>query len=455
MQKTEELKIAFIGGGSRGWARQMITDLALRRGLGGRLSLYDTDYGAARRNAEWGRQVFDHRDARSKLDVGAHRKVGPALKGADFVMIAIQPGPITMMASDIDIPARYGVLQTVGDTAGPGGVVRALRTVPVYTDYAHAVMEHCPAAWVMNFTNPMALCVAALYAAEPDIKAFGYCHEMMHTQRMLAGLVERYLGVPRPDRREIGLDVAGVNHFTLASGARWRGEDLFPMLRRHLAEPGFFRDRTEEARRRKAEGRWFESDGLIASDLLRRFGVLGASGDRHLAEFLPWYLSSEEELHRWGVVMTPSSYRLRSRPDERTGERAEVPKKLEHSGQECVEQMLALRGGGDLAATTNIPNHGQVAAWPEGAVIESAVVFRRDEIAAPVTPPFSTAVNGWQMRIIEQHRLTLRAARERDRDLALQAVLHDPLVQIGTDRAAAMLDEMLRATKAMLPGWKR
>jgi alpha-galactosidase len=226
------------------------------------------------------------------------------------------------------------------------------------------------------------------------------------------------------------------------------------MIRKRISAPGFFADRTGVAIENKANGRWFGHGGLIAHDFFRRFGVLGASGDRHLAEFVPWYLHSEAELHRWGVVMTPSSYRLQSQPDERSGERIEVPAELERTDQEYIEQMLALLGLGDLKTTTNIPNRGQLPDWPMGAVIESNVEFRRDAVVPDVLPPFDTAVTGLQRRIVEQHRMTLRAGLECDRDLALHAVLHDPLVQIGTDTADRMLGEMLRATKPMLPGWR-
>jgi len=453
-QEMTEVKIAYIGGGSRQWARTVVQDLALCPGLGGHLALYDIDYPAARRNCEWARAVFGHPQARARFSVSVHRKLAPALRGAQFVFISILPGPMTMMASDIDIPARYGILQPVGDTTGPGGVVRALRSVPIYMEFARAVMESCPEAWVVSFSNPMALCVAALYRAAPQIKAYGYCHEVMFTRRLLARLVEQYLGVEAADWREVELEVAGVNHFTLARSASWRGHDLFPMLERHISAPGFFADRTADALRRKAEGRWFQSDELVKFDFFRRFGVLGAAGDRHLVEFVPWYLRSEAELHRWGVVLTPSSYRLRSRPERPESGPIEVPAALRRSGQEVLDQVCALVGLGDLEATANVPNRGQLPDWPTGAVIESNVLFKQGQIVPMTLRAFPAAVTALQRRTMQEQRLVLEAAVRRDFDLALQALLLDPLVTISTDRAQRMLREMLLATRAMLPGWK-
>ncbi|MFO7958701.1 MAG: alpha-galactosidase [Candidatus Brocadiia bacterium] len=448
-----DVKVTFIGGGSRGWVPGMMRDMALCPEVKGHISLYDINYGASRENVKRGEGIFAHPDAVTDFTVSAHRKMGPALDGADFVIMAIQPGPITMMASDIDIPKEYGILQTVGDTAGPAGLVRSLRTVPIYTDYAHAVMEHCPDAWVMNCTNPMATCVAALYAAEPDIKAFGYCHEVFHTQRHLADLVQEHFGVESVPRQDIRVEVTGVNHFTLAMSAWWNGHDLWPLLEKRIEEEGFFDDRTEAALERVEEERWFEYDRLIAYDFLRRFRVLGAAGDRHLVAFVPWYLNSEEELHRWGVVTTPARYRLETAAGRREDKQLEPPEELEPSGGENLEQMLALLGLGDLDTSTNIPNEGQVPGLPKGAVIESNVRFRQDKldpIVEPKLPPMALAL---QRRIVEIHQTTLRAALERDRDLAFRALLHDPLVHIGPDDAWRMFNEMLEATADLLPGW--
>jgi alpha-galactosidase len=116
--------------------------------------------------------------------------------------------------------------------------------------------------------------------------------------------------------------------------------------------------------------------------------------------------------------------------------------------------MLGLLGLGECRTTTNIPNRGQVPDWPMGAVIESNATFERDRVTPATLPPFSPAVTSLQRRIIDQHLLTLQAGRARDVDLALQAILLDPLVMIRTDEARQMLREMLQATKALLPGWR-
>jgi alpha-galactosidase len=453
-RRREQIKIAYIGGGSRQWAHMLFRDLALCPALTGELALYDIDRPAALANVKIAGAIFGHPDAAvTRFRVTAARTAHQALQGADFVVMSIEPGPITMRYADLEIPARFGIVQPVGDTTGPGGLLRALRTIPTYVDYARQIMACCPNAWVINYTNPMTLCTAALYAAAPDIKAFGCCHEVFGIQHLLAGRVASWFGVPHPPREAIALDISGVNHFTFATEARWEGRDLFPRLRREVADAHIYRDRSADARRRQRRGEWFASDHLIARDLFARFGALGAAGDRHLAEFVPWYLQSEKALHRWGVVLTPYSYRVQYA--RRVRRKAFVlPEKLRSSGEEGVAQMLALLGIEPLDTNVNQPNRGQNPDLPLGAVTESYAQFRRDSVKPIVARPLPPVLASHMRHIIDNQQAILRAAQTRDKDLAFQALLNDPLVCLPTDRAWDMFKQMLRHARAMLPGWR-
>ena len=452
---AEQIKIAYIGGGSRNWARHVMTDLALCEHLTGEIALYDIDYEAAQRNVELAERIYSHPDAVTTFEVRAHHSAAEALGGADFVFLSILPGPMEMFANDLDIPAQYGILQTVGDSTGPGGISRALRAVPVYLDYAHQIMEHCPDAWVINYTNPMTLCTAAFYAAEPKIKAFGCCHEVFGTQHRLARLVESYLDVPLPERHEIVTDVAGVNHLTFATAATWNGTDLFPVVEQHIRQEGFWEDRTEWALEQARVGNWFRSQGLIAYDFFRHFRALGAAGDRHLAEFVPWYLVSEGNIHRYGVILTPSSYRLGTwQPPEDVRARGRPEHEgLRHSGEEGVAQIMALLGIAPLDTNVNLPNQGQIPGLPLGAVVETNAQFRLDSLSPVVPKALPAPVLGLVRRVVEVQQMTLLAATEKDRDLAFQALLNDPLCTIPVDRAWQMFDDLLTANREMLPGW--
>lgn len=173
---VEGLKIAYIGGGSRGWAWGLMSDLVTADDISGDVYLYDIDLEAAKTNEIIGNKHNDLKEAKTKWSYHASKTIDEALKNADFVIISILPGTFDEMESDVHQPEKYGIYQSVGDTSGPGGIVRAMRTIPMYIEIAEAIKKNCPDAWVINYTNPMTLCVKTLYRVFPEIKAFGCCH---------------------------------------------------------------------------------------------------------------------------------------------------------------------------------------------------------------------------------------------------------------------------------------
>ncbi|MDR1705560.1 MAG: alpha-glucosidase/alpha-galactosidase, partial [Clostridiales bacterium] len=303
-----KIKIAYIGGGSRNWARVFMNDLTLDGELCGEIALYDIDADAALRNKKIGERLCALPEARSQWTYTVSENLDSALKGADFVVISILPGTFEDMRSDVHAPEKYGVYQSVGDTAGPGGVLRAMRTVPVFEYFADAVRRNCPDAWVINFTNPMSVCVKALYGAFPGIKAFGCCHEVFNAQKYLCAVYSDMTGKARPDRRELVTEVAGVNHFTFITKAHIGREDLLAMLPAFMEKypDGYYIDNSAHSK----EGKPFADRGLVKLDLFRRYGALGAAGDRHLVEFCnsAWYLKNPEYVGAYGVKLTPVDY---------------------------------------------------------------------------------------------------------------------------------------------------
>ena len=171
--RAEGVKIAYIGGGSRGWAWNLMSDLVNCDDMSGDVYLYDIDFEAAQHNEIIGNLYNKCEGAKSVWNYHAAKTPAEALTGADFVVISILPGTFDEMESDVHAPEKYGIYQAVGDTSGPGGIVRAMRTVPMYEEIANYIKEYCPQAWVINYTNPMTLCVKTLYRVFPEIKAFG------------------------------------------------------------------------------------------------------------------------------------------------------------------------------------------------------------------------------------------------------------------------------------------
>ena len=208
------LKIAYLGGGSRDWARKLMFDLALCPELSGRVALYDIDLDAARLNEQLGNWLQAQPGVVSQWRYEAVPTLQQALRGADFVVISILPGTLDCMAADIAIAEEHGLFFPVGDTTGAPGLVRGLRAATIYAEFAREIAAACPTAWVINYTNPLTICTRTLTRVEPTLKVFGCCHEVYAVQRMLAGLVNRYLHEPAPARDAIKINVLGINHFT-------------------------------------------------------------------------------------------------------------------------------------------------------------------------------------------------------------------------------------------------
>ena len=170
-EKAEGIRLAYIGGGSRGWAWKFMTDLADEPSMSGEVVLYDIDREAAEANAVIGRLVDEDPETKGHWTYSVADTLAEALTGADFVVISILPGTFDEMEADVHMPERLGIWQSVGDTAGPGGMIRALRTLPMFVPVAEGIRDLCPDAWVINYTNPMSLCVKVLYHVFPGICA--------------------------------------------------------------------------------------------------------------------------------------------------------------------------------------------------------------------------------------------------------------------------------------------
>ncbi|MGB4141136.1 MAG: alpha-glucosidase/alpha-galactosidase, partial [Limnochordia bacterium] len=209
--KVTDINLAYIGGGSRGWAWTLMGDLAREEALSGTVKLYDIDIPAAKNNEIIGNRLYDRDDVKGKWNYKAVESLQEALTGVDFVVISILPATLKEMYSDVHTPEKYGILQPTGDTTGPGGIVRALRAIPMYIEIAEAIKKYAPDAWVISYTNPMTVLMRTLYEVFPGIKAFGCCHEVFGTQRLIGAAITEFLGVERPKRTDILTNVLGIN----------------------------------------------------------------------------------------------------------------------------------------------------------------------------------------------------------------------------------------------------
>lgn len=453
----KHLRVAYIGGGSRGWAWKLMADLALEPGLSGVVSLYDIDIEAARHNQIIGGRISARPDAPGKWRYEVAGTLGEALSGADFVIVSILPGTFAEMAADVHLPERHGIYQSVGDTAGPGGIVRALRTIPMYAEIGRAIWQYAPRAWVISYTNPMTLCIETLYHVFPQIKAFGCCHEVFGTRDVLAGIYAAVTGDRDAKRSDVDVNVVGINHFTWFTSASCRGTDLFPLYREYIeehyeegyGEPG--KDWTKCV---------FDSMNRVKFDLFLRYGAIAAAGDRHLAEFMPgnMYLKDPETARCWKFTLTPVSWREKDLAERLEMSEALVSGEknadLEPSGEEGVMQMKALSGLGRLVSNVNMPNRAlQIENLPEDEVVETNVVLERDSVRPIQAGSLPEGIAALTAPHVHSHALTLRAGLHCDFDAALEAFTGDPLVKgrVTEGETAALLRDMIRATIDYLP----
>ncbi len=452
----KKINIAYIGGGSRGWAWKLMSDLVIDDEISGEVKLYDIDFSAAKTNEIIGNKLNTADGAKTFWDYKAVATLDEALVGADFVIISITPGTLDKeMRSDVHTPEKYGIFQPVGDTVGLGGYVRAMRTIPMYVEFASAIKKYCPNAWVINYTNPMTLCVRTLYEVFPEIKAFGCCHEVFSTQNLLAIAVKEILQKDLPKRHEIEVNVHGINHFTWIDKAYYQGTDLFPVYREFVDkywEKGYWDSSVEDSP--------FKSKERVKFDLFKRYGLIACAGDRHLVEFLPrnWYLQNEDMVKKWGFKLTTVDYRIQMLTEKnRLGhnwvngvEKVEISL----SGEEGVQQIKALLGLNTLVTNVNTPNMGQVPYLPLGAVVEGNAVFRSNSIQ----PVFVGDIKDDVKQLITSHVLTqeafIKAYFNEDKEAVFNAWLSDPQGKtLEIDNAKQLFSEMLENTKAYLPAW--
>lgn len=433
-----------------------MTDLAMDGEICGTLRLYDIDRAAAERNRIIGEKISALPEAKSRWNYEVSESLREALTGADFVVISILPGTFEEMRSDVHLPERVGIYQPVGDTVGAGGFMRAMRTIPMYVTIAEAIRDCAPEAWVINYTNPMSLCVRTLYEVFPQVKAFGCCHEVFGTQKLLCAMLKSELGIDGVKRQELYTTVTGINHFTWLTRASWKGMDLMPLyaaFAEKYAESGF-----EEGGDNNWMNSHFSCAHRVKFDLFRRFGAIAAAGDRHLAEFVaPWYTKDPETVKEWKFGLTPVSWRIedlgeRMRRSDDLISGKETPK-LTGSGEEGHLLLKALLGLGDLVSNVNIPNRGQIPNLPIGAVVETNALFGKDRIEPVFAGNLPANILPLVARHVYNQENTLAAAMKRDRKLGLSTFMNDPqLSGVPMKDAKELFDDMLENQREYLPG---
>jgi alpha-galactosidase len=446
--------IAYIGGGSLNWATKLMADLAHDTALAPHVRLYDIDTKAAIRNAQIGAR-FAEASRGVPAVYEAVDDLATALTGADVVVVSILPGDFEDMAQDVNIPEQFGIKQAVGDTVGPGGFVRALRSIPMMVEIAQAIRAHAPSAWVCNLTNPMSVLTGAMYRTFPEIRLWGECHEVTKLRHQVAWIANQEAGEPRYSHRDVRVNVLGLNHFTFVDAIGLDGRDMLPAYRAFADQFG----NSGWAIRDKVPGdehdTYFMDRSRVKFDLYRRFGIPAAAGDRHLAEFLPQseYL---DDSSGWDFALTPVSYRVRDRKAKQD-KAAQLAAGLgtpsaDRSDEALVDQIKGLMGLGDFTSNVNLPNRGQLSGLPEGTIVETNALFS----SLGVTPLVAGQPPAALLEIMSDHAARQNALIAAVCDAQwgdLFALFRtDPLVAaLPEPQARDMFKQMLEATARHLP----
>jgi alpha-galactosidase len=428
------VKIAFVGAGSVEFTRELLGDLLGFEELADtHVALHDID--AERLETATAMARWIDGELGGRATVTAHLDRRAALDGADFVLNMVQVGMHAATLVDFEIPARHGLRQTIGDTLGVGGIFRALRTIPVLLDVGADMAEVCPDAWLLNYTNPMAILCQAYADGSPHKRIVGLCHSVQHTSRHLADLA----GVPFEEVTFLG---AGVNHQAFILRLERDGENLYPRVDAAIdADP-------EQLRR-------------VRVQMYRRLGYFPTESSEHSAEYLPWYMRDAAAVERLRIL--EGDYVRRSEENlaeyERVrhrlaaGERFPIERSLEYASL-IVHSMVT---GVERVIYGTAPNAGLLADLPARSAVEVPCVVDRTGVRpTPVAdyPPQLAALNRTFLNVAD---LTVRAALEGDVRHVHHAALLDPntAASLSPDAIEAVVDELLAAHAERLPAGLR
>jgi len=423
--------ITFVGAGSVEFTRQLLRDLMSMPELASsRIVLHDID----KRRLDLAEAIaiatVRHHQAGAEIVASTNRR--RALDGADFVINMVNIGGHAATVTDFDVPERFGVRQTIADTLGVGGVFRGLRTFGFLGELAADMQAVCPQAWLLNYTNPMAMNIGYLSAVAPRLKVLGLCHSVYWTVVDLSQLV----GAPLD---EVSFRSAGVNHQAWLLEWKLRGESLYPKLDALIAED-------PQLRRR------------VRVDMYRRLGFYPTETSEHSSEYVPWYLHDSAEIERLriplrdyvGISAANAAEVAQLEASVAAGEYVEPEEEAAEYAPQVIQSMVT---GTPRVIQVNTANTGLITNLPAGAPVEVPCVI--DAVGArPLyvgeLPPQCAALNRAFLNVVD---LTVRAAVEERPEYLRQALLADPATaaQLPVEQIFALADAMVAAHAEYLP----
>ncbi|MBN8215534.1 MAG: alpha-glucosidase/alpha-galactosidase [Spirochaetes bacterium] len=427
-------KVTFIGGGSSKFIHELVRDLftfpALRDAT---IALMDVDEARVRLTEGLVKKMILDLGLPARVVAGTDRRA--LLEGSDFVLVTIMVGRFETYALDVDLPAKYGVKQSISDTIGPGGVFRFIRTFPVLQAIADDIRAVAPDAWLLNYSNPMAMNVWGLHAAGFE-RAVGLCHSIQGTYRYLAEAV----GVA-PD--EVTYTAGGINHVNFYHTLRHGTRDLYPAVLEHEAK--ILRERPEMT---------------TSFELLRETGYFPAEAGTHQSEYYPYFRRTQAQID---ACRAPT--KAGHDNDKANAERmaVEVPRMIR--GEKPISYARGMEYGAFIVNAMvadeptlfygNVPNRGLIDNHLPEAVVEVPCVASGAGIRACRVGRVPEILAALQRAHVGVHRLAVDGALAKDRELIRQALMVDPLTAAvcTLPQIRAMTAELFAANAKYLPGW--
>jgi alpha-galactosidase len=430
MRTSSAPTITFVGAGSVVFTRDLLHDILSMPELAtATVRLYDIDSDRLATAEAMAHRIASQVGA--KPTVSVHADLSEALRGAAFCINAVNVGGHAATLIDFDVPERYGLRQTIGDTLGVGGIFRALRTFPVLDQIAEAMLRECPDAWLLNYTNPMSMNLTYLAARHPELKALGLCHSVYWTVHDLCEL----LGVPLEGTR---YRAAGVNHQAWLLTWERDGADLYPVLDERLAvDP--------QLRRR------------VRMDMYRRIGRYPTETSEHSSEYVPWYLHHDDEIERLRIPVGDykriSAGNLAEYESTKRLLESDAPLETSDATEYAPQVIHAIATDTPRVIHATVPNTGLLPDLPSGLGVEVPVVVDGTG-AQPVhvgpLPPVCAALNRSFLGVVD---VTVQAATRSDPRLVRQAAMVDPnaAATLTLDQIWALVDAMVEAHGDRLP----
>ncbi|MCT7373635.1 alpha-glucosidase/alpha-galactosidase [Chelativorans salis] len=446
-----EPRIAFIGAGSTVFMKNIIGDVLQRPALAGAtVALMDVNPERLEESAVVAGKLVATLGVPATVETYTDRRA--ALDGADFVIVAFQVGgyePSTVI--DFEVPKKYGLRQTIADTLGVGGIMRAIRTVPHLWNVCADMMEVCPEAILLQYVNPMAINTWAIAEKYPQIRQVGLCHSVQGTAWELA----RDLGIPV---EEIRYRAAGINHMA------------FYLNFEHRQPDGSYKDLYPELLKGYREGRFPKPShwnprcpNKVRYEMMTRLGYFVTESSEHFAEYVPWFIKRDRPdlIEKFGIPLdeypkrcVEQIERWKKQADAyRKAERIEV----EESHEYASSIMNSVWTGEPSVIYGNVANKGYITSLPEGCAVEVPCLVDANGIqptAVGSLPPQLTALMRTNINVQE---LTVAALMKESREHIYHAAMMDPhaAAELDLEQIWSLTDDLIAAHGDMLPEWAR